>query len=135
LPPGIALDPKQGAITGTPQAAGNFAFTLTATDSEGRGASTSAELLVAPRLAVRTRGLKPAKVARSYQTKLATVGGVQPVTWAVVRGKLPPGISLTPSAGTIEGTPRRTGSFPVTLEARDTLGAKSRRALVLLVKP
>jgi hypothetical protein len=52
----------------------------------------------------------------------------------VVRGKFPPGISLSQKAGTIAGTPRRIGSFPVTLEARDALGAKSRKTLVLLVK-
>ena len=65
--------------------------------------------------------------------KLATAGGVQPLRWTVVRGKFPLGISLSRKAGTIAGTARRVGSFRVTLEARDTLGAKSRKTLVLLV--
>jgi large repetitive protein len=134
LPPGLALDATRGTITGTPQTAGNFAFALTATDSEGRAANASAALTVAPRLAIRTLGLKSATFARTYRMKLATVGGVQPVAWTVVRGKFPPGISLSQKAGTIAGTPRRIGSFPVTLEARDALGAKSRKTLVLLVK-
>jgi large repetitive protein len=134
LPPGVALDATRGTITGTPQTAGNFAFALTATDSEGRVANASAALTVARRLAIRTLGLKSAKFARTYQMKLATVGGVQPLTWTVVRGKFPRGISLSRKAGTITGTPRRIGSFPVTLEARDALGAKSRKTLVLLVK-
>jgi large repetitive protein len=134
LPPGVALDGTRGAITGTPQTAGNFAFALTATDSEGRVANVSAALTVAPRLAIRTLGLKSARLARTYRTKLATAGGVRPLTWAVVRGKLPLGVSLSRTAGTIAGTPRRIGSFPVTLEARDALGAKSRKTLVLLVK-
>ena len=134
LPPGVALDATRGTITGTPQTAGTFAFALTATDSEGRVANASAALAVAPRLAIRTLRLKSAKLARTYQMKLATVGGVQPLKWTVVRGKLPLGISLSPKAGTIAGTPRRIGSFPVTLEARDALGAKSRKTLVLLVK-
>jgi hypothetical protein len=134
LPPGVALDATRGTITGTPQTAGNFAFALTATDSEGRVANASAALTVAPRLAIRNLRLKSAKLARSYQMKLATLGGVQPLTWRVVRGKLPLGISLSQKAGTIAGTPRRIGSFPVTLEARDALGAKSRKTLVLLVK-
>jgi large repetitive protein len=134
LPPGAALDATRGTITGTPQTAGNFAFALTATDSEGRVANVSAALTVAPRLAIRTLGLKSAKLARTYQMKLATVGGVQPLTWTVVRGKFPLGIRLSQKAGTIAGNPRRIGSFPVTLEARDALGVKSRKKLVLLVK-
>ena len=134
LPPGVALDPTRGTITGTPQRAGNFAFALTATDSEGRAANASAALTVAPRLAIRTASVNSAKLARTYQMRLATVGGVQPLKWRVVRGKFPLGISLSQKAGTIAGTPRRIGSFPVALEARDALGAKSRKTLVLLVE-
>jgi hypothetical protein len=134
LPPGVALDATRGTITGTPQTAGNFPFALTATDSEGRAETVSAALTIAPRLAIKTLRLKTAKLARTYQLKLATVGGVQPLTWTVVRGKFPLGISLSRKAGTIAGTPRRIGSFRVTLAARDALGAKSRKTLVLLVK-
>jgi large repetitive protein len=134
LPTGVTLDTAKGAITGTPRIAGNFAFTLAATDSEGRASNANAALTVAPRLAFKTNGLKPAKLAQAYQVKLATTGGVQPVAWRMVGGKLPLGISLSKKAGTITGTPRRPGSFPVTLEARDALGAKSQRTLVLLVQ-
>ena len=133
LPPGVVLDATRGTITGTPQIAGNFAFALTATDSEARLANASAALTVAPRLAIRTLRVKSAKLARTYQMKLATAGGVQPVKWRVVRGTFPPGVRLSQQAGTIAGAPRRIGSFPVTLEARDALGAKSRTTLVLIV--
>jgi len=134
LPLGIALDATRGTITGTPQTAGNFVFALTATDSEGRVANASAALTVAPRLAIRTLRVKPAKLARTYRMKLATVGGVQPLKWRVVRGRFPVGIGLSQKAGMIAGTPRRIGTFRVTLEARDALGAKSRKTFVLLVK-
>ena len=40
LPPGLSLDANTGKITGTPSEAGNYAFTVTATDSLGaKGAS------------------------------------------------------------------------------------------------
>jgi hypothetical protein len=134
LPPGVALDASKGTITGTPQTAGNFAFALAATDSDGRVANASAALTIAPRLAIRTLRLRSAELADTYQLKLATAGGVQPLKWRVVRGKLPLGIRLSQTAGTIAGTPRQAGSFSFTLEARDALGAKSQRTLVLLVK-
>ncbi len=133
LPAGVVLDAAGGTITGTPQAAGVFAFGVTATDSEGRVANASAALTVAPRLTIRTLRLKPAKLASTYQTKLATVGGVQPVKWSVVSGTLPPGLKLSQKTGTISGTPRQSGSFRVTLGARDALGAKSQKTLVLRV--
>jgi large repetitive protein len=134
LPPGVALDATRGTIAGTPQKAGIFAFGVTATDSEGRVTTSSAALTVAPRLTIKTLRLKPAKLASTYQTKLATVGGVQPVKWSVVSGTLPPGLKLSQTTGTIAGIPRRSGSFRVTLEARDALGAKSQKTLVFLVK-
>jgi large repetitive protein len=133
LPTGVTLDPAKGTISGTPQAAGAFAFGVTATDSEGRVTRSAAALTVAPRLTIRTLRLKPAKVARTYLTKLATVGGVQPVKWSVVSGTLPPGLKLSQATGTISGTPRQSGSFRVTLGARDALGAKSQKALAFLV--
>jgi large repetitive protein len=134
LPPGVALDATKGTITGTPQTAGNFAFALTATDNEGRVGTVSAALTVAPRLAIKTLRLKTAKLTRTYRMKLATVGGVQPVKWRVLRGKFPLGIRLSQKVGTIAGIPRGIGTFRVTVEAHDALGAKSRKTLALLVK-
>jgi len=133
LPPGVALDPTQGTIAGAPQKAGAFAFGVTATDSEGRVTRSVAALTVAPRLVIKTVRLKPATVESTYQSKLATVGGVQPVKWSVVGGALPPGLTLSQTTGTIAGTPRRSGSFRVTLGARDALGAKSQKTLTLRV--
>ena len=135
LPAGTTLNAESGAIAGTPQAAGAFAFSVAATDSEGRVTTSAAALTVAPRLTFRTLRLKPAKVAITYHVKLATVGGVQPVKWSVVSGTLPPGLKLSPTTGTISGTPRKSGSFRVTLEARDVLGAKARQRLTLQVAP
>jgi hypothetical protein len=133
LPTGVTLDTAKGTIAGTPRAAGVFAFGVSATDSEGRVTTSATALTVAPRLAIKTLRLKSAKVASTYQARVATVGGVQPGKWSVVSGKLPPGLKLSQTTGTITGTPRQGGSFHVTLGARDALGAKSQKALVFLV--
>ena len=133
LPAGFALDAARGTISGTPQTAGAFPFALTATDSEGRAASASVALTVAPRLAIKTLRLKPAKLRRVYRAKLRTGGGVAPLRWKAT-GKLPRGVRLAKSFGVLVGSPIRTGTFHVTVEARDALGAKARQPLVLVVK-
>ena len=135
LPAGVALNAATGTIAGTPQKAGVFAFAVTATDSEGRVTTSAAALTVAPRLTIKTLRLKPAKLASPYQTKLATVGGVQPVKWSVVERHAPARPQVVATTGTISGTPRRSGSFRVTLGARDPLGARAQKALVLQVEP
>ena len=133
LPAGVTLNTGTGTIAGTPQAAGVFAFGITATDSEGRVTRSAAALTVAPRLTIRTLRLKPAKVGSTYQAKLATVGGVRPVQWKV-SGKLPPGVRFAKSLGALVGTPRSSGTFRLTVQAGDALGAKAQKKLVLEVK-
>jgi hypothetical protein len=133
LTAGVRLDATRGTISGTPLRAGSYQFVLTATDSEGRVASTTASMRVVTRLVITTPRLKVATVARAYNARLAARGGAQPLKWRVVRGKLPSGIALSQRLGTLTGTPRGAGSFRVTVQARDALGAKSQKTLILLV--
>ena len=133
LPAGVALDATTGTIGGTPRTAGSYQFVVTATDSEGRVASTTAAMRIVTRLVINTRRLKVAMVTRAYHATLSARGGVQPLKWRVARGKLPRGLVLSPSVGTLSGTPRGAGSFRVAVEARDALGAKSQKTLVLRV--
>ena len=135
LPAGLELNASNGAISGSPQAPGRFTFALTATDGEGRVAAASSTLVVAPRLAVKRRALKKATVGRAYAAKLGTAGGVPPTRWKVLRGKLPAGVRLTAKSGALVGKPRRKGTYRVTLEVRDALGATSQKTLVLVVEP
>jgi large repetitive protein len=132
LPTGVVLDPSKGTISGTPQAAGNFAFGLSATDAEGRVATVNAALKVAPRLQIRSLRLKSATLGQTYRTTLATTGGVSPLKWKLAGGKLPAGIRLS-RVGTLGGTPRQVGTHRLVVEARDALGAKTRATLVLRV--
>jgi large repetitive protein len=133
LPAGLALNSASGAVAGTPQSAGNFAFALTATDDEGRVATANGALTVAPRLAIRTVRLKTARLGRAYRARLATGGGVRPVTWKV-SGKLPPGVRFAKALGALTGTPSRAGTFRLTVQAVDALGAKAQTKLVLDVR-
>ncbi len=133
LPAGVALDGARGTISGTPRTAGSYRFVLTATDSEGRAASTTGAMRVVARVVIKTPHLEVARVARAYHASLAARGGVQPLKWRVVGGQLPPGMALSQKLGTLTGVPRAAGSFRVTVEARDALGAKSQKTLVVRV--
>ena len=133
LPTGLTLDASRGALAGIPRAAGPFAFGVTATDSEGRVATVDVALRVAPRLAIKTSRLTAANVGVGYRATLATVGGVGPLRWSVVRGRLPANVRLSQSLGALAGTPSRAGTYRVTVQARDALGAKAQRTLVLVV--
>ncbi len=133
LPAGVALDATTGTISGTPLRAGSYQFVLTATDSEGRAASTTGAMRVVTRLVIKTPRLEAATVARAYHARLEARGGAQPLKWRVVRGNLPPRMVLSQRLGTLTGVPRGAGSFRVTVEARDALGAKSQKTLALVV--
>jgi hypothetical protein len=131
LPPGLTL--TQGAITGTPTQAGVFPFTARVTDAEGRVADYPARIAVAAKLAVATRLVKPGRVLRYFQRKLATTGGMKPTTWRVVRGPLPRGVRLDRTTGVLSGFPRRPGTFRVTFEATDALGVKALKTLRITI--
>jgi hypothetical protein len=140
LPDGITLN-ADGTIAGTPQVAGRFGFTARVSDDEGRTATLDTTLSVAPTLAIATLRLHSARAGRLYRAKLATNGGVRPVTWTLVRGTLPRGVRLARRLGVLVGTPRpappeprrKTKTYRFTLEATDVLGVTSKRTFALVV--
>lgn len=130
LPGGLALAPN-GTIAGRPRAAGSFQALIRVRDDEGRAAEYQALFRVAPRLAIRALELRPGHVGRSYRARLSTTGGIQPTTWAVKSGRLPAGLRLERTAGVLVGRPTRPGRYRVTIEAKDRLGVRSARTLVV----
>ncbi|HLG07291.1 MAG TPA: Ig domain-containing protein [Gaiellaceae bacterium] len=131
LPRGLVLS-ADGTIVGTPSLAGRYAFTASASDTEGRVAVLPATLVVAPKLAISTLLLRQAKVGRLYRAKLATTGGVKPTKWRAF-GRLPRGIRLDRTLGVLSGTPTKPGRYRVTFKAVDALGVKSSKTLVISV--
>ena len=131
LPAGLALAPE-GTVSGTPTLAGRFVFTLAVTDRESRTARVNVILVVAPKLAITTLKLLPAKVGRAYRGKVAKVGGVAPTVWTV-RGKLPKGLKFAPKLVLFLGTPTQKGKFRVTVQALDALGVKAQKTLTITV--
>ncbi|HXL20973.1 MAG TPA: putative Ig domain-containing protein [Candidatus Dormibacteraeota bacterium] len=132
LPGGLSLNTTNGAITGTPNAAGTFNFTVKAADS-GTPQQTSSKALTiqistAP-LSVATTGLPDGVVGQSYNNAiLQSAGGNPPVTWSIVgTGTLPAGLTLT-STGAITGTPTTAGTSTFTVKATDSTSPTAQTA-------
>ena len=133
LPGGLTLDGATGDVRGVPRRAGSFGVTFAVTDAAGQSTTVPANLRIAARLAVTTRGLPAASVGAAYRARLASRGGLAPKRWRLVTGALPRGVRLDAATGTLIGTPLEAGAFRFTVEARDRLGARSRKTLRLTV--
>ena len=125
LPAGVVLDAASGRLAGTPTAAGNFSFSITATDSTTGtpGTVTQAYTLnvAAPVLTLTPETLPAGLFANAYQQQLSTSGGTAPYSYAVTTGALPGGLTLSAS-GALSGSPTAAGGFAFTVTATDALG-------------
>ncbi|MDF1565498.1 MAG: putative Ig domain-containing protein [Deltaproteobacteria bacterium] len=139
LPPGIALEPNVGILSGAPLGAGRYRFQVQVTDSGGLFDTNNyvIESLAQP-LAIVTAELDPAQVGEEYAQNLNVLpsSGEGPFTWRIRSGEVPEGLDFDGSAGTITGTPAAgsAGTYNLLLEATDVRGAFGRRAFVLEVR-
>lgn len=126
LPPGVSI--VNGALAGTPTQKGSFGFTLRATDAAGSSSTNAYTIDVGwptlattrPVLAKATRGLR-------YRATLQIGGGTAPYSVALIAGRLPVGLSLSPN-GAVSGIPReKTGkrSFRFVVMVTDHYGAQT----------
>ncbi len=132
LPTGLTLNPD-GSISGTPTAPGRYTFSIKVTDTEGRAQTLNATVVVASPLTIDTATLKPGKVGRAYRQKIARAGGVAPVGWQLLRGKLPQGVTLAKRLGLLLGTPKKAGTYRFVLQATDALKVSASMNLKLVV--
>ena len=123
LPPGLAIDPNTGSITGTPTTGGTYPVTITATDTDGYTGSTSFSWTISDAVSVTSPG-NQSSVSGTAITALpisATDSGGETLTYSD-GGTLPPGLAIGSHSGSITGTPTTAGSYPVTITATDTDG-------------
>ncbi|NGN39688.1 autotransporter domain-containing protein [Mesorhizobium sp. CGMCC 1.15528] len=119
LPEGLSLA-TTGELSGTPTEAGNFTFTVTATDDNDFTGTREYTLAVdAPTISIDPDALADGVAGSAYgPVALSADGGTGPYGFKVTAGDLPAGLSLA-TTGEITGTPNETGSFTFTATATD----------------
>jgi large repetitive protein len=132
MPPGLTFWPG-GAITGRPTTAGEFRFTVTLTDKEGRTATYDGTLTVAGRLAIATTQLT-GRVGRAFRHKVVTSGGIEP-SLRLKKGPLPGGVRFDRKTGSFVGRPKKAGTWVVLVEAVDAMKVKAKASVALVVAP
>ena len=141
LPAGLTLTPA-GVLSGTPTAAGNFTFRITATDSGSSGASAvpprhaatnTVTLSVAAALSFSTTGLPGAIVTTAYSATIGVSGGQAPYSFALANGtNTPAGLTLAAN-GTLSGAPSAAGTFSFSVTVTDAAGRRATATLSLIV--
>ena len=133
LPHGVQLL-LNGAVHGTPTAAGQYRFSVTASDNAQptpSEATVEYTVDIVPRpLQVDPRVLGPFEGGAALFTVFSARGGTGPYAFSVAAGTLPPGLSLA-STGVLQGVPDAIGSFDFDIRATDSAGATATRAFRL----
>lgn len=119
LPTGLTLASGTGALSGTPTVSGSFNPTIAVTDSSSPAQTVSRAfpITIQPILTITTSASLPQGIVGGFYSKQMDAIGPSPLTWSVVSGSLPPGLSLSSINGTVSGTPSASGTFGFTLQA------------------
>jgi hypothetical protein len=134
LPGGLTLGATTGILSGTPTAAGTFAFTVQAADSVGQSGQRAYTLTVLDPLVITTATLPEGTEQEAYSATLTTNSSAPSgVSWSIAAGTLPPGVSLAAATGVLSGTPTAGGNYPLTFQAANTLGQTATKALSIQV--
>ncbi|HUG42130.1 MAG TPA: putative Ig domain-containing protein [Longimicrobiales bacterium] len=141
LPPGLALsiedlpDGDDVVITGTPEALGNFTFSVRVTSSDGQTDTRQLgiQILEPTALAITNPALAPALRGGPYSVQLDAAGGPSGTyTWSVAAGSLPAGLTLA-SDGRIQGTPTATDTAAVTFRVQSGTETATRAFSMVVV--
>ncbi len=62
-------------------------------------------------LSLRTKSLPDASIQHRYSATIEVTGGTPPLQWRILRGKLPPGLTLQDTSGIVSGTPTAPGNY------------------------
>lgn len=127
LPTNLSLSPA-GVISGTPTGTGTANFTVQVTDGFSQTATMPLSITIAsvptpPNITTTNADLLPNGLLNGivpYSRTLTATGGTGTLTWSILSGTLPTGLTLS-TTGEISGTPSVAGTFEFTPQVTDTL--------------
>ena len=120
LPPGLSLNAGTGVLSGTLGGSVGITYTFTIRAQDGRGGQADRIFSIAAAAGAPPTTMPIAIQGEPYPLVL---GGAPGLTWSVVSGTLPGGLSLS-ADGTFSGTPTpASGSFTVVLRATGSFGS------------
>jgi len=82
---------------------------------------------------ITTSSLPDGTVGAPYSATLTTSGGVPPLTWSILTGSLPAGLTLNASTGVISGTPTIAGTSNFTVRVTDSNNETNDKALSIMI--
>lgn len=96
--------------------------------------AAATQVVIAPALAISTNALSAGTIGTAYSAQLQSTGGTGALTYALVGGSLPAGLSLS-SSGVISGTPTALANATFTVSVTDsaTTPATATKILTLVI--
>jgi broad specificity polyphosphatase/5'/3'-nucleotidase SurE len=125
LPPGLAIGPTTGNITGIPTKAGSYPVTITVTDSTGSTAAVAFTWTIGNVVTVTAPAAEKSAVGTAITAvKVTAADSAAGQTFTFGAAGLPAGLKIAAGTGVITGTPTGpAGTFTVTVTATDGTGA------------
>ena len=127
IPPGTTLNTANGAVLGTPTAAGGFSYVMTVTDSAAQTRTQSVSGTVAPVVLVFSppsgSALPRGMAGEAYSQAISVTNGMGAVTYAHTGGAMPPDMILNQTTGELtvaqDDARAKPGSYTFTITATD----------------
>ncbi|HEU0123712.1 MAG TPA: putative Ig domain-containing protein, partial [Bryobacteraceae bacterium] len=133
LPTGLTLAPTTGIISGTPTVNGEYTFTVTAMDSIEQTGSRAYTVHIADSMVISPASIGNGATGLPYSQTLTAAPATGTLTWSLLAGALPPGLSLDPATGIISGTPTLVGTYEFNVQVTSTSGGRGTRAYAITV--
>jgi hypothetical protein len=135
LPAGLLMDSASGTVSGTPTAAGSFAFSVAAATDTLLATQRVTLRVAAPVAITSAAARRGAVMGAAYADTLLATGGTNAFVWKLSVGALPAAISLDTVTGVLSGTATVQGTYQFTATATSDELSATRAFQLAVVKP